>query len=356
MINYYNVIDATKNSSTNAIRAKIEKANQELIKNPNSEQQELVNEAAMILLNDKKRIAYNKKLDRIEFLNKHGIRFTACSFTAIAALVLTLNGCKNGTKKPIKVVPTKTPTTKVIPTVVPTPGEKVVTPTPTVIPTPTVTPTPTVSTFNITDMTSLINDLLVNYEEKGLTGVTKEMLVSAIVVTNIKDVTNEDIKTIYGDNFSIDKAINDTDMLTSLIATHNNKIKDEKNYIWMSNLSFNLDDKIVLNGLDEFNIWLFNSIKENKIDKEIYQIKYENISSFYKEINDYGYYTNLTAGAKNLADAYFMVSGTSFVKCNALTKVQLKDIENMSVNVCCGKSLSEIIELGNELTTKQLTK
>lgn len=201
-------------------------------------------------------------------------------------------------------------------------------------------------------------------ESKGLS-IDKAMIRSALFVTNIDYLNQEDIKTLYNDlNINITEEISNMAQYVSAVTQHNISKSKE---ITLTNLIYDEEDFAIIQALEEENNYLRDGISSNSITKTEYNESFDLIADLYR---GNGYITtangekfsinSFTAGGGALSELYWPSFNVAYMSSNLKTRDHEKAMESISLNIINNSKYLAAIQLhesigclkGNQKTLK----
>lgn len=191
-------------------------------------------------------------------------------------------------------------------------------------------------------------------ESKGLS-IDKAMIRSALFVTNIDYLKQEDIKTLFSDfDINIIEEISNMAQYVSAVTQHN--ITKSKP-ITLTNLIYDEEDLAIMQALEEEDQYLKNSISSNRITKQEYNESFDLIANFYR---GNGYITtangdkysinSFTAGGGALSELYWPSFNVAYMSSNLKTRDHEKAMESISLNVINNSKYLSAIRLHESLS------
>lgn len=188
---------------------------------------------------------------------------------------------------------------------------------------------------NIDEMVQVI---LEDNQSKGL-NIDPTFIRSALFITNIDHLDQDDIKKMWKNNdLNIMEEITNMYNYTSAVGTHNNNIalgQKEGQYIALSNLAFDSEDRKILRELDKQLVDLANGLNQDMTSEE-YQQSFKYITEFY---TGFGYlntgdeqYSNysLTSGGGLLSELYWPMFSIVYGESEFLTDENRVDIHTLT--------------------------
>lgn len=188
---------------------------------------------------------------------------------------------------------------------------------------------------NIDEMVQVI---LEDNQSKGL-NIDPTFIRSALFITNIDHLDQDDIKKMWENNdLNIMEEITNMYNYTSAVGTHNNNIalgQKEGQYIALSNLAFDSEDRTILRELDAEFVDLVNGLSKDMTSEE-YQQSFKYITEFY---TGFGYlntgdeqYSNysLTSGGGLLSEQYWPMFSIVYGESEFLTDENKVDIHTLT--------------------------
>ena len=188
---------------------------------------------------------------------------------------------------------------------------------------------------NIDEMVQVI---LEDNQSKGL-NIDPTFIRSALFITNIDHLDQDDIKKMWKNNdLNIMEEITNMYNYTSAVGTHNNNIalgQKEGQYIALSNLAFDSEDRTILRELDAEFVDLVNGLNKDMTSEE-YQQSFKYITEFY---TGFGYlntgdeqYSNysLTSGGGLLSEQYWPMFSIVYGESEFITDENKVDIHTLT--------------------------
>lgn len=188
---------------------------------------------------------------------------------------------------------------------------------------------------NIDEMVQVI---LEDNQSKGL-NIDPTFIRSALFITNIDYLDQDDIKKMWENNdLNIMEEITNMYNYTSAVGTHNNNTalgQKEGQYIALSNLAFDSEDRKILRELDKQLVDLANGLNQDMTSEE-YQQSFKYITEFY---TGFGYlntgdeqYSNysLTSGGGLLSELYWPMFSIVYGESEFLTDENKVDIHTLT--------------------------
>ncbi len=183
---------------------------------------------------------------------------------------------------------------------------------------------------NFEEMTQSI---LTDDQAKGL-NVDPEFIKSALFITNIDHLSQEDIATLYADrDINIVEEISNFYRYVSLVNSHN-VMNDE--YVSLSSLAHDKEDRKILSTLDKELQNLISGLKDETITSDEFQDSFKYVTEF---LVGSGYLTtgngdysihSLTSGGGLLAELYWPTFSTYYAGSDLITAQNKIDIKTLS--------------------------
>ncbi len=184
-----------------------------------------------------------------------------------------------------------------------------------------------------------VQEILTDNQTKGL-NIDPTFIKSALFITNIDYLDQEDIKTLYdGTELNMIEEIQNMYNYTSAVGTHNNNValgQEDGQYISLATLAYDEQDKAILEELNTEFIDLANELKNKTMTSEEFQESFKYITEFYTG-NDYlttnsEQYSNysLTAGGGLLSEQYWPMFSVVYSNSEYLTAENKVDIKTLS--------------------------
>ena len=184
-----------------------------------------------------------------------------------------------------------------------------------------------------------VQEILEDNKTRGL-NIDPTFIKSALFITNIDYLDQEDIKKMWENgDLNIIEEIQNMYNYTSAVGTHNNNVvlgQEQGQYIALSNLAFDAEDKTILRELDQEFVDLVNDLKNKNMTAEQFQASFKYITEFYTgkspvvtngvEYNNY----SLTAGAGLLSEQYWPMFSVNYANSEFITKENMIDIKTLS--------------------------
>lgn len=184
-----------------------------------------------------------------------------------------------------------------------------------------------------------VQEILADNQSKGL-NIDPTFIRSALFITNIDYLDQEDIKKLYGDtDLNMIEEIQNMYNYTSAVGTHNNNVvlgQEEGQYIALSALAYDEQDKAILYELDQEFVDLVNDLKNQNMTAEQFQASFKYITEFYTGksplVTDGVEYDNysLTSGAGLLSEQYWPMFSVNYANSEFITKENMIDIRTLS--------------------------
>ena len=183
---------------------------------------------------------------------------------------------------------------------------------------------------NFEDVTQSI---LTDNQDKGL-NVDPEFIKSALFITNIDHLSQEDIATLYADrDINIVEEIGNFYRYVSLVNSHN-VMNDE--YVSLAQLAHDKEDRVILSSLDQELQNLISSLKDETITSDEFQDSFKYVTEFLvgsgyvaTENGDYSIHS-LTSGGGLLAELYWPTFSTYYAGSDLITAQNKIDIKTLS--------------------------
>ena len=187
-----------------------------------------------------------------------------------------------------------------------------------------------------------VDTILADNQSKGL-DIDPTFIRSALFITNIDYLDQEDIKKLYGNtDLNMIEEIQNMYNYTSAVGTHNNNVglgQKEGSYISLSKLAFDPEDKAMLYELDVEFVDLVNDLNANEMTDESFQSSFKYIKDFYVgngnltlNGNNYSLYS-LTSGGGLLAEQYWPMFSVIYADSEFVTSENQIDIKSLSAGV-----------------------
>lgn len=215
-----------------------------------------------------------------------------------------------------------------------------------------------------------VNTIVKDNEAKGLV-IDPVMVRSTLFITNIDYLSQEDIKTLYGDkDLNMMEEIINMYNYTSAVATHNGEIrksqiedprreeitgkkteKTTKQYVSFVEFAYDEEDKLMLEELDTEYLDLVTDLKNKTMTNEEYQASIKYTSEFFTGVGSldtkgksYSNYS-FTSGGGLLSEFYWLMMNEVYTRASEfLTDENYTDIVTITKNVTNGsRYLSSII-------------
>lgn len=184
-----------------------------------------------------------------------------------------------------------------------------------------------------------VQEILTDNQSKGL-NIDPTFIRSALFITNIDYLDQEDIKKLYGNtDLNMIEEIQNMYNYTSAVGTHNNNValgQEEGQYIALSDLAYDEQDKLILRELDQEFVDLVNDLKNQNMTDEQFQASFKYITEFYTGksplVTDGVEYDNysLTSGAGLLSEQYWPMFSVNYASSKFITKENMIDIKTLS--------------------------
>lgn len=184
-----------------------------------------------------------------------------------------------------------------------------------------------------------VQEILADNQSKGL-NIDPTFIRSALFITNIDYLDQEDIKKLYGDtDLNMIEEIQNMYNYTSAVGTHNNNVvlgQEEGQYIALSALAYDEQDKAILYELDQEFVDLVYDLKNQNMTAEQFQASFKYITEFYTGksplVTDGVEYDNysLTSGAGLLSEQYWPMFSVNYANSKFITKENMIDIRTLS--------------------------
>ncbi len=187
-----------------------------------------------------------------------------------------------------------------------------------------------------------VQNILADNQSKGL-NIDPTFIRSALFITNIDYLDQEDIKKLYGDtDLNMIEEIQNMYNYTSAVGTHNNNLalgNITGSYISLANLAFDEEDKAVLNELDIEFTDLVNDLNSKEMTSDEFQASFKYITDFYTGFgsvttngNSYSNYS-MTSGGGLLSEQYWPMFSVIYASSEFITKENQIDIKSLSEGV-----------------------
>lgn len=186
-------------------------------------------------------------------------------------------------------------------------------------------------------------------KSKGL-DIDETFIKSALFVTNIDTLSEADIKTLYENgDFNIIEEIQNMYNYTSAVGTNNTT--NGKQFISLTNLIYDEDDKLITEALENELISLKEGLANNTITNDEFQASFKKIKEFYLGtgslvLSNGKSYNNdsLTSGGGLLTELYWPMFAITYSSSEFQTTENRIDIQTLSTEVINGsKYLGEIV-------------
>ena len=130
----------------------------------------------------------------------------------------------------------------------------------------------------------VVQDILTDNQSRGL-NIDPTFIRSALFITNIDYLDQEDIKALYGGtDLNMIEEIQNMYNYTSAVGTHNNNLafgNIDGSYISLANLAYDPEDKAVLHEMDVEFTDLVNDLNSKEMTSEEFQASFKYITVFY---------------------------------------------------------------------------
>mgnify|MGYP001624102546 FL=1 len=189
---------------------------------------------------------------------------------------------------------------------------------------------PTLTAENFEEVTQAI---VKDNQEKGL-DIDPAFVRSALFITNIDYLKEDDIKALFGDkDLNMIEEIQNMYNYTSAVGTHN---CNGNNYISLTPLAYDQEDKAILNELDVELQDLMNDLNNGVMTEEEFQASFKYVTEFYTGAGtvttdgfDYNNYS-LTSGAGLLSEQYWPMFSVTYANSEMVTSQNMNDIKALS--------------------------
>lgn len=183
-------------------------------------------------------------------------------------------------------------------------------------------------TINKTEIEMALDNILIANQSRGANAVDMDMLKDTFFLTNIDELTKEEITEMYPNGLDIDKVINNACSYYSIVTTHNIKNNNNTRYIQIATLCASDTDKQIIKALSYKYLENQKNIDANTLTSEKFHKSFEEITQFYlgnKAIIDgQTYYDNLSSGAQALAESMWPMFNIQFMTNPNLTAKEEK--------------------------------
>ena len=192
--------------------------------------------------------------------------------------------------------------------------------------------------LNSDNFSEKVEEILLDNQNKGL-DIDPTFIKSALFITNIDVLTQEDIKNLYGTDLNIIEEIQNMYNYTSAVGTHNNNValnQKQGKYIKLSDLAYDEEDKMLLQELDVEFVNLVDKLNKGEMTNEEYQMSFEYIKEFYTgfgnlNLADHSYSIySLTSGGGLLAEQYWPMFSVKYASSDFLSEQNQLDIKSLS--------------------------
>ena len=184
-----------------------------------------------------------------------------------------------------------------------------------------------------------VQEILADNQSKGL-NIDPTFIRSALFITNIDYLDQEDIKKLYGNiDLNMIEEIQNMYNYTSAVGTHNNNVvldQEEGQYIALSALAYDEQDRTILYELDQEFVDLVNDLRNQNMTDEQFQASFKYITEFYTGksplVTDGVEYDNysLTSGAGLLSEQYWPMFSVNYANSEFVTNENMVDIRTLS--------------------------
>lgn len=182
-------------------------------------------------------------------------------------------------------------------------------------------------------------EILADNQSKGL-NIDPIFIKSALFITNIDYLDQEDIKTLYANtDLNMIEEIQNMYNYTSAVGTHNNNValgQEEGQYISLAPLAYDSEDKTILEELNTEFVDLANGLKNKEMTSEEFQESFKYVTEFYTGRNDivtngteYSNYS-LTSGGGLLSEQYWPMFSVVYADSEYITAENKVDIKTLS--------------------------
>ena len=183
-----------------------------------------------------------------------------------------------------------------------------------------------------------VQEILEDNKSRGL-NIDPTFIKSALFVTNIDYLDQEDIKKMWENNdLNIEEEVVNLYNYASAVRTHNNNVifgQKEGQYIALSNLAYDEEDKAMLRELDTEFVDLVNGLHSDMTSEE-FQQSFKYITEFYTGFGylttngtDYSNYS-FTAGGGLLSEMYWPMFSIMYSNSKYLTYENKQDIHTLT--------------------------
>ena len=206
------------------------------------------------------------------------------------------------------------------------------------------TPIPEVEEKKLTaeNFEETVQNILVDNQNKGL-NIDPTFIRSALFITNIDYLDQEDIKALYGDvDLNMIEEIQNMYNYTSAVGTHNNNLalgNITGSYISLANLAFDEEDKAILHELDVEFTDLVNDLNSKQMTSDEFQGSFKYITEFYTGAgsittngSSYSNYS-MTSGGGLLSEQYWPMFSVIYASSEFITNENQIDIRSLSEGV-----------------------
>ncbi len=188
----------------------------------------------------------------------------------------------------------------------------------------------------------VVQDILADNQSRGL-NIDPTFIRSALFITNIDYLDQEDIKALYGDtDLNMIEEIQNMYNYTSAVGTHNNNLafgNIDGSYISLANLAYDPEDKAVLHEMDVEFTDLVNDLNSKEMTSEEFQASFKYITEFYTgagsvttDGNSYSNYS-MTSGGGLLSEQYWPMFSVIYASSEFITNENQIDIKSLSEGV-----------------------
>ena len=184
-----------------------------------------------------------------------------------------------------------------------------------------------------------VQEILADNQSKGL-NIDSTFIKSALFITNIDYLSQDDIKTLYGNtDLNMIEEIQNMYNYTSAVGTHNVNLflgQKDGEYITLSNLAYIEQDILMLKELENELFDLIKGLKNKEITEEEFQNSFYYITKFYDGqesfiINgtEYSNYS-FSAGGGLLSEQYWPVYSLIYQSSEYINDKNYKEIKTLS--------------------------
>lgn len=188
----------------------------------------------------------------------------------------------------------------------------------------------------------VVQDILTDNQSRGL-NIDPTFIRSALFITNIDYLDQEDIKALYGGtDLNMIEEIQNMYNYTSAVGTHNNNLafgNIDGSYISLANLAYDPEDKAVLHEMDVEFTDLVNDLNSKEMTSEEFQASFKYITEFYTgagsvttDGNSYSNYS-MTSGGGLLSEQYWPMFSVIYASSEFITNENQIDIKSLSEGV-----------------------